>query len=117
MSDVSHAETPGTSHIECAEHDIEQFLHLALHTVRADRAFIVASVDERLTVAATAAGEDVSSAFLPANLHELDEIVVRDVISSGKLREISSTTRSAVCVPISLPDHPGRRSTWRSMER
>ncbi|NKK56644.1 PAS domain-containing protein [Rhizobium leguminosarum bv. viciae] len=126
MSDVSHAQTPGTSHIECAEHDIEQFLHLALHTVRADRAFIVASVDERLTVAATAAGEDVSSAFLPANLHELDEIVVRDVISSGKQREISSTTRSAVCVPISLPDHPraavyleidGALTTHRGLEK
>jgi PAS domain S-box-containing protein len=104
MNDVSHAEASGTSHIESAEHDIELFLQLALHTVLADRAFIVAFGEESLTVTATAAAEDSPSAFLPVALQEQDEIVVREVIASTKGRAISGEAHSAVCVPIRLPD-------------
>ncbi|WP_162950295.1 hypothetical protein [Rhizobium jaguaris] len=50
------------------------------------------SGDDGVMVAAMATAEDVSSVFVPAILHELDEIIVREVIGCGKGKAISGTT-------------------------
>lgn len=107
MNDVSHAETQGTSHVEGADrHDIEQFLVSALHAVGADRGFIVTSGDGGVLAEVEATAEDVSSVSVPAVLQELDEIIVFEVIGSGKGRAISGPARSIICVPIDFPDRP-----------
>ncbi|MBY5371719.1 PAS domain-containing protein [Rhizobium leguminosarum] len=101
MNDVSHTEALGMSHIDAAEkHDLEQFLISALHAAGADRTFIVTAGDGGLLVAAKAAAGDVSSVAV----HELDEIIIGEVIGSGKRRAISGPHRSIACVPISFPD-------------
>ncbi|PZM08315.1 PAS domain-containing sensor histidine kinase [Rhizobium tubonense] len=105
MNDVSHADPPGTTLRKGAEKcDIEQFVIAAMHSARAERAFIVTSTNDGLMVAVEANAEGVVFLSKPAALYELDGTVLREVVGSRNTMAVSDPTRSIICVPLGLSE-------------
>jgi PAS domain S-box-containing protein len=106
MNDVSHAEISATSPASgAAEHDIEQFLIVAMYSAGANRGLIVTSDAKGLRVSAEATAGAVVFVVSAISLYGLDENIVEEVIGTGKAMAVSGK-RPALCAPIRFPRCP-----------